>query len=225
MATTAKEIITTAKRFLGCNMDNGTHKVIVDEYNKINPLPRGYKLRYTDPYCAGFVSAMAHMCNALDIIPAECSCGHMLSACSKKGIFIEKDNIIPELADIIFFDWQDSGQGDCAGYPDHVGFVMEIDVQNKLFKTIEGNKNRAVGIRTLPFNSRYIRGWARPTYTEEVYDSFINEPVHPLDTIARFCIRGDYGNNPERASRLTALGYDAAAVQDRINELLGYKKK
>lgn len=225
MSTSANNIITTARKYIGCNMDNMSNKVIVDEYNKITPLPRGYKLRYTDPYCAGFVSAIAHMCNALDIIPAECSCGHMLTACNKMGIFIEADNTIPQLGDILFFDWQDSGQGDCAGYPDHVGYVMEVDTNSKLFKTIEGNKSRAVGVRTMPFNSRYIRGWARPRYSTDSNGSNIPSTViTDLDVLVKYVIRGDFGNGEERVSRLTKLGYDAAAVQARVNEIYGIKK-
>jgi hypothetical protein len=42
----------------------------------------------------------------------------------------------------------------------------------------------------------------------------------PLNDIAREVIRGNWGNNPERARRLTAAGYDAAVVQRRVNEML-----
>ena len=33
-------------------------------------------------------------------------------------------------------------------------------------------------------------------------------------------IAGKWGNNPERAKKLTEAGYDAKAVQDRVNEML-----
>ena len=42
----------------------------------------------------------------------------------------------------------------------------------------------------------------------------------PLDDIARQVIHGNWGNGTERRQRLTAAGYDAAAVQRRVNELL-----
>lgn len=32
------------------------HKWIVDAYNSIKPLPRGYKLKMSDAWCAGTVS-------------------------------------------------------------------------------------------------------------------------------------------------------------------------
>lgn len=41
-----------------------------------------------------------------------------------------------------------------------------------------------------------------------------------LDEIAREVIRGDWGNGAERVQRLTAAGYDAGAVQARVNALL-----
>lgn len=40
-----------------------------------------------------------------------------------------------------------------------------------------------------------------------------------IDTIAREVLRGDWGNGAERKKRLTAAGYDYAAVQKRVNEL------
>ena len=41
-----------------------------------------------------------------------------------------------------------------------------------------------------------------------------------LTTIAREVIAGKWGNGTDRAQRLTAAGYDAQAVQNRVNQLL-----
>ena len=41
-----------------------------------------------------------------------------------------------------------------------------------------------------------------------------------LDEIAREVIAGKWGNNPERANRLRAAGYNPSIVQARVNELL-----
>ena len=41
---------------------DGSHREIIDIYNRITPLPRGYKLQYTDAWCAGFVSAVGAAC-------------------------------------------------------------------------------------------------------------------------------------------------------------------
>lgn len=41
-----------------------------------------------------------------------------------------------------------------------------------------------------------------------------------VDQLAAEVINGDWGNDPARSQKLTAAGYDAAAVQKRVNELL-----
>lgn len=42
-----------------------------------------------------------------------------------------------------------------------------------------------------------------------------------VDAVARQVIQGKYGNEPQRTARLRAAGYDPAAVQQRVNALLG----
>jgi len=44
-----------------------------------------------------------------------------------------------------------------------------------------------------------------------------------VDELAREVIRGDWGNGAERKNRLTAAGYDYAAVQAKVNEILSGK--
>ena len=39
------------KRYLGCNKKMDHLKKIIDSYNKLDPLPRGYKVKYTDSWC------------------------------------------------------------------------------------------------------------------------------------------------------------------------------
>lgn len=41
-----------------------------------------------------------------------------------------------------------------------------------------------------------------------------------LDTVAKEVLAGKWGNGAERTEKLTAAGYDAAAVQKRVNEML-----
>lgn len=60
------------------------------------------------------------------------------------------------------------------------------------------------------------------------YDAFITTKsgtmvasyTKSLNDVAMEVIRGDWGSGPERTRQLTAAGYDAAAVQRRVNELL-----
>ena len=46
-------------------------------------------------------------------------------------------------------------------------------------------------------------------------------PQKSLEEVAREVIQGKWGNGSDRAQRLTAAGYNAKAVQAKVNELLG----
>ena len=51
------EFIKTLTSWDGAMRGDAVHKQIVDAYNSYLPHPRGYKLTYTDDYCAAMVSA------------------------------------------------------------------------------------------------------------------------------------------------------------------------
>ena len=152
----------TAIEYLGCNEADGSHRVIIDTYNKILPLPRGYKMSYTDPWCAAYVSAVGAECGLGDIILPECSCDAMINLYKARGLWAEADNYKPRIGDIVMYDWGDSGSGDNTGGADHVGIIYATD-GNKL-TVIEGNKNDSVDFRSLNINGRYIRGYCLPDY-------------------------------------------------------------
>ena len=69
------------------------------------------------------------------------------------------------VGDWILYDWDDSGRGDNKGGPDHVGIVKKAT--KKKITVIEGNKGKSseVGIREIPVNGRYIRGFVTPKYS------------------------------------------------------------
>lgn len=163
MSRLAKNIIAQAKAWLGCKESDGSHKKIIDTYNNHKPLARGYKVKYTDAWCATFVSACAIKCGYTDIIPTECGCDEMIKLFKKLNSWVENDSYIPKPGDIIFYDWQDNGIGDNIGAADHVGIVE--NVINNVIVVIEGNKNNAVERREIQINGRYIRGFGVPKYT------------------------------------------------------------
>ena len=159
---TRKEFVERAKRYLGCNEKDGSFKKIIDSYNKLDPLPRGYKVKYTDSWCMTFVSAIVRECNLLDLISVECSCGKAVEKAQSMGIWQENDAYVPQIGDIIIYDWDDNGNGDNTGWPDHVGIVAEVN--GNTFKVIEGNKNDAVEYRTMTVNGKFIRGYITPKF-------------------------------------------------------------
>lgn len=176
MSCKRSDIVKQAQAWVGLNEYDGSHKKIVDIYNTISPLPVGYKLKYTDAWCAGFVSAVAHYCEATDIIPAECSCPRMITKAQSMGIWVENDAYVPKPGDIIMYDWYDSGYGDNQGDADHVGVVEKIT--GNTITVIEGNYSNAVQRRSVLVNGQYIRGYIAPNYEEET-EAEASEPVAP----------------------------------------------
>ena len=52
------KVVSIAEKYLGCKESNGSHRKIIDLYNSHKPLARGYPVKYTDAWCATFVSAV-----------------------------------------------------------------------------------------------------------------------------------------------------------------------
>ena len=165
MSKYASEVVKQAQSWLGCKESNGTHKAIIDIYNSHKPLARGYKVKYTDEWCATFVSAVAIKLGYTSIIPTECSCNKMIELFKKLGAWVENETRLATAGDIIFYDWQDNGVGDNKGSAEHVGIVEKV--ANGTITVIEGNYNEAVKRRTIKVNGRYIRGYGVPKYDAE----------------------------------------------------------
>ena len=212
------KVIEQARAWLGCNEADGTHKKIIDIYNTQNPRPRGYKVQYTDAWCATFVSAVAVKLGYTRIIPCECSCNYMIQGFKRIGCWVENDAYTPKYGDVIFYDWQDSGSGDNVGSSDHVGYVESCDGVNIV--AIEGNKNNAVERRTLKVNGRYIRGFGVPKYDTESANNNANSNKKSVEEVAREVIAGLWSTGEERKTKLAQAGYDYNAVQSRVNAIL-----
>lgn len=165
MAKYASKVVEQAKAWLGKNEKDGSHKEIIDVYNSHRPLARGYKVSYTDAWCATFVSAVAIQLCYTDIMPTECSCNKLIELYKKLGVWVENENRTPNPGDILFYDWEDDGKGDNTGRSDHVGIVEKV-ADGKI-TVIEGNYKNAVTRRTLSVNGKYIRGYALPKYDAE----------------------------------------------------------
>lgn len=166
-------VISKAKEYLYYNEKDGSHKRIVDIYNSYIPLPRGYAVQYSDPWCATYVSSISIILEYTDIMPVECGCNQMIDLYKKLGRWQEDDAFIPQPGDVIFYDWEDSGEGDCEGYPEHVGIIVEV--YSKTLKVIEGNKSNAVGYREIAINGRFIRGYGIPAYESKASEDYLNE--------------------------------------------------
>ena len=143
MAKTRDAICGLANTWLGRNEREGTHKEIIDIYNSFAPaIARNYRVKYTDSWCATFISALAIKLGYTGIIPLECSCYYMIEKAKKMGIWYEVDNYHPCNGDIIMYDWQDSGEGDNKGVPDHVGLVVSVNPKDPTLAPQLGKTHR-----------------------------------------------------------------------------------
>ena len=211
------KVVEQARAWLGCRESNGTHKQIIDIYNTQNPRPRGYKVQYTDAWCATFVSAVAVKLGYTSIIPCECSCNYMIEGFKRIGCWVENDAYTPKQGDVIFYDWQDNGAGDNVGSSDHVGIVEGCDGVN--ITVIEGNNSNSVARRTLRVNGRYIRGFGVPKYNTESNNN-ANNNKKSVEEVAREVIAGLWSTGEERKTRLANAGYNYAEVQSIVNAIL-----
>lgn len=189
------KVVKQAQQWVGRKESNGGHKGIIDIYNGHKPLARGYTVKYTDEWCATFVSAVSIATGNTAIIPTECGCGKMIDLFKKLGSWVEDDTYKPQAGDVIFYDWEDNGKGDNKGTPNHVGIVEKV--VNNSITVIEGNYKQAVKRRTLKVNGKYIRGYGVPKYP----NAAINIEMPLLKN-------GSKGNEVKTLQRLLlSLGY------------------
>lgn len=168
-----KKFAARAAAYVGVKEGTAAHHAIIDAYNNHKPLAQGYKVTYSDAWCATFGSKIAIEAGYTDIIPTECSCDRQIKLWKQMGRWCENDAKVPEPGDYIYYDWDDNGAGDCTGSADHVGVVENCN--GNTITVIEGNKSNAVGRRTLEVNGRYIRGYGVPDFSKKA----TSEPAKP----------------------------------------------
>ena len=187
-----REVVRQAESWLGRNEADMSHREIIDIYNSIQPLPRGYRVSYNDYWCAIFVSAVAQVCGLTKWIYPECSCQLMIDLYKAAGRWMEDDAYRPREGDIIMYDWDDNGVGDDTGWADHVGYVTGLT--GGTIHIIEGNCSNAVKRTTRQVNERFIRGYCLPDYdaaagnepvTEEPTDGNPSEPTEDTYTVKK----------------------------------------
>ena len=178
MSCTREKIVAQAQAWVGLNEADGSHKQIVDIYNGHKPLAGGYKLKYTDAWCAGFASAVAIACGATDIIPTEVGCGRYIELFKKKGIWVENDSHVPAPGDYIF--------------------------ENRVITVIEGNYANSVKRRTIEVNGRYIRGYGVPKYDAEPIEK---EPATVYYSVRLPRLANGSNGSSVKALQILLIGY------------------
>ena len=123
------------------------------------------------------------------------------------------------IGDAVLYDWNDNGVGDCTGYADHIGIIIEVNKSQGYFIVMEGNYKDSVRRRKLSINGRYIRGFVTPKYTDNVISY-----VPPTKTDASVkSERSGYMFNPE----VVKLGSEGTSVllAQEIFRARGFKGK
>lgn len=203
-----------AAKWLGAKEGSREHREILAVYNAITPLPRGYRMGETDPWCAAFVSAAAVAAGEGERYPLECSCSRIIAKAKEMGIWVEDDGHAPRVGDWVLYDWQASAEVDCVGAPDHVGIV--IGWEGSTILVAEGNYDNQVKLRRLPVNDSPIRGFVCPKLDEEQalrYRTLDQIPPFARPTIEKLTADGslagvaedDLGLSPEMIRILVIL--------------------
>lgn len=177
MSYSREKVVDLMRSWIGKRESNNSHREIIDIYNTIWPLPRGYKVKYSDSWCAATVSAAFHRLGYDDIFPMECGCNPMIAKAQEMGIWVEDDSYVPKPGDVILYDWQDNGVGDNKGGSEHVGIVE--NVIGKTISVIEGNHANSVKRRDIEINGRFIRGYITPKFDKNQNEVTIAKPSVP----------------------------------------------
>lgn len=179
-----------AARWLGVKEGSREHGEILGIYNGIKPLPRGYAVKPTDPWCAAFASAAAVEAGAGERYPLECSCSKIVEGAKKMGIWMEADGHLPQIGDWVLYNWQADGAGDDLGSPDHIGVV--IGVENGEISAVEGNYDNAVKLRRFPVDWEKLRGFVCPVREVETvrYHTMEEIPEFARPTIEKLTADG-----------------------------------
>lgn len=184
------ECALTAARWLGTKEESREHKEILKIYNSIRPLPRGYSMRESDPWCAAFVSAAAVQSGVGERYPLECSCGRIIEKAKEMDIWVERDDHIPSVGDWVLYNWDAKPTGDDTGAPDHVGVVIGMEDGDIL--VVEGNYDNAVKLRRVSIDWSKLRGFVHPEL-EEVemrYHTLEQVPGYARSTIEKLVADG-----------------------------------
>ena len=160
--TNLNRVLDIARSYLGVETGSKEHKKIVDAYNSVDPKPVGYTAKYDDDWCDIFVTTVFQQAGLSHLIGRECGVQRHIGIMEKKGIW--KGKSLPQQGDVVTFDW------DGGGWADHIGIVESVS--NGVITTIEGNSSLSAGStektrvnrKTYNWDSKYIKGYARPAY-------------------------------------------------------------
>lgn len=154
-------------------------------------------------WCDIFISWLANQVGILDtLIPKEAYVPTTATWYRNRNLLKDR-NYTPSKGDLILFDYNYNKT------PDHIGIVEYVE--GNVIHTIEGNKSKMVKRQQYAIGNSQIYGIAVVQYQED------NKKT--IDELAHEVLDRKWGDDPYRSKALTEAGYDAKAVQARVNEL------
>ena len=216
-----QRVVAEAVELIGIKEGTAEHKRIVDTYNTLPKLPRGYKLGYDDAWCAATMSFLGIVLGITDVILPECSCGRMIELYKAQGRWMEADDYVPSPGDLVMYDW-DAKSGECTGAPDHVGLVEKVE--DKTVTVIEGNYDNQVKRRQIVVEYVKIRGFCLPDYGSLVQRFTDVDPgawyADDVERAAALGLMEGIGGGkfePERAVTRAELAAVAVRLHEKLN--------
>lgn len=165
-AAIRERVVAEAWSLLGIREGTTGHGKIVDIYNSQPKLPWDYELQYDDPWCAATMSYVGIVLGITHVILPESSCSRMIELYRRVGRWEERDDYVPDLADLVVYD-RDAKKGECTGNPEHVGMV--VGKRGRNLQILEGNYGDKVELREIPVEYIKIRGYCLPDYANLVH--------------------------------------------------------
>lgn len=215
---TANDVISLARKYLGRNEYDGSHREIIDTYNSHRPLAINYTVSYSDAWCDTFISFLFIKLNATELIGGtECGVERHIELFKQAGIWEEDGSIVPKPGYLITYNWDQNYQPN-NGYADHIGLVESVN--GNMVTLIEGNVSDSVDRRTVTVGDGNIRGYAKPKYASESSSAKPEVSNYSLLEIAEQVIDGKWGNGSERFEKLKEAGYNPNVIQMIVNDVL-----
>jgi len=84
-----EQIVNTAIRYNGMLFQGGSHKTLIDEFNKHRP--DGWMMTYSANFCAACASAIAYLCGVGTSYPCSANVGVIVNKAKQMGIWVENE--------------------------------------------------------------------------------------------------------------------------------------
>lgn len=199
-------------KFTGIKEGSKEHAALMDFYNMIDPLPRGYRMTLEDAWCAAFLCAVAWKLGYRNW-NFECSCSRLVEMAKADGIWRDHD-YMPQVGDWAVYDLSKPwGKGD------HIGVVTGTEGE-RIF-ICEGNYSNSVKNRfDITRGDKRILGYVCNDFCEQVDNSnFVDgdRPNIPVE-IPEFEEDEDMANNEKIYSSVDEMPEWAKAEMKALEE-------